>query len=145
MAIAALCCGIVGIIVGLVPFMFIASGALAISAILSGAVGIQRAARHEATNRSMAIAGLITGVIAAILAAWGTAIVFGGLNSLGNDLNRVQSDTGARAARLASDQHIAAYQEHRLIREGEFLGNISASPATAPTPVTERSMVPAAR
>lgn len=139
--IAALCCGIAGILTGIVPFMFLTSAALAGCALVFGAVGIQRVGRHEATNRGVAIAGLITGAIAAILAAWGIAIVFGGLNSLGNDLNRVQHDTGARAARLATDQHLVAYQEHRLIREGEFIGNLSATPPTAPTPVTERSRV----
>ena len=138
MGVAALCCGIAGILLGLVPFMFFATGALAACAIVFGATGIHRAARHEATNRGMAVAGLIAGVIAALVALWGTAIVFGGLHALSDDLGRVQSDTGAHAVRLPNDQRIAAHDAQRLIREGEFIGNLSAppSPVTPPTPVT---------
>ena len=144
MGVAALCCGIAGILLGLIPFMFFATGALAACAIVFAATGIQRANRHEATNRGMAVGGLIAGVIAALVAIWGTSIVFGGLSSLGDDLGRVQSDTGANAVRLPHDLHIAAYDEQRLIRQGEFIGNLSGSPVTPPTPVTVRFPVPSA-
>jgi hypothetical protein len=144
MGIAALCCGVAGMLLGLIPFMFIATGALAACAIVFAATGIQRAGRHEATNRGMAIGGLITGVIAALMALWGAIIVFSGLHSLGNDLGMVQSDTGASAARLQHDLHVAAYDEQRLIRQGAFIGNISGSRVTPPTPVTVRLRVPQA-
>ena len=145
MGIAALCCGIAGILLGLIPFMFIATGALATCAIVFAATGIHRTVRNEATNRGMAVIGLITGVVAAFVALWGASIVFGGLNSLGNDLGRVQSDTGANAARLSRDLHIAAYDEQRLIRQGEFIGNLGASPVTPPTPVTVQLLRPNGR
>jgi hypothetical protein len=136
MGVAALCCGIAGILLGLIPFMFLATGALGACAIVFAATGIQRAARHEATNRGMAVGGLIAGVIASLVAIWGAAIVFGGLNSVSNDLGRVASDTGANAVRLPYDQHIAAFDEQRLIHQGEFIGNLHGSPVTPPTPVT---------
>ena len=141
MGIAALCCGIAGILLGLIPFMFIATGALAACAIVFAATGMQRAARHEATNRGMAVGGLIAGVVAALVALWGASIVFGGLHSLANDLGTVQSDTGANAAHLSRDLHIAAYDEQRLIRQGEFIGNLGGSPVTPPTPVTVRQLL----
>lgn len=52
LGIAALCCGLVGILVGLIPFMFLASGALGILAIVFGIVGF--AAPRERKHRTAA-------------------------------------------------------------------------------------------
>jgi EamA domain-containing membrane protein RarD len=73
LGIAALCCGLIGVLVGLIPAVFLGSGALGILGITFGIIGIRRVKRGEATNRGMAIIGLITGVIAAALAIWASS------------------------------------------------------------------------
>jgi hypothetical protein len=75
LGIAALCCGLVGILVGLVPLMFLASSALGVVAIVFGMIGIRRISRGEASNRAIAIAGLATGVAAFALSLAGLTIV----------------------------------------------------------------------
>lgn len=71
--------------------MFLASGALGILAVVFGLVGIRRAGRREASNRGMAIAGLVTGVIAFAMAIWGISVILSGLNSLSGELDRASS------------------------------------------------------
>lgn len=119
LGIAALCCGLVGIVVGLVPFMFLASGALGILAIVFGSVGIRRVGRHEASNRGMAIAGLATGVAACALAIAGVSIVMTGMNSIGHELDRLDGS----AAPAAQAQHSVIHQEDRMVHQGLWVGN----------------------
>lgn len=120
LAIAALCCGLVGILVGLIPLMFLAAGALAILAIVFGIVGIRRVSRREATNRGMAIAGLIAGVAAAAMAIWGISIVFSGINQLDNEINKLDSSTGTAQVHA---QRVVNHQEHRMIAQDIFVAN----------------------
>jgi hypothetical protein len=120
LGIAALCCGLVGLLIGLVPLMFLASGTLGILAIVFAVIGMRRARRGEASNRFMAIVALGTGIGASILAITGVVIVFSGLNTLSHDLNNV-ADTTAPAAAHATQ--VAASQEDRLIHQDLFIGN----------------------
>jgi hypothetical protein len=121
LGIAALCCGLVGILIGVVPIMFLASGALGIVAIVFGLVGIRRAQRGEASNRGMAIIGLGSGVGASILAITGIVIVFSGLNTLSHDLGNAAGSTTAPAAAHATQ--VATVQEDHLIHQDLFIGN----------------------
>jgi len=57
-----LCCGLIGMLTGLVPIMFLASGALGIVAIVFAVIGMRRAKHGEASNRGMAIIGLGAGI-----------------------------------------------------------------------------------
>jgi hypothetical protein len=59
LGVAALCCGLVGILMGLIPIMFLASGTLGILAVVFGFIGLLPAQRKEASNRGVAIAGLV--------------------------------------------------------------------------------------
>jgi hypothetical protein len=120
LGIAALCCGLVGLLIGLVPLMFLASGALGILAIVFAVIAMRRAQRGEASNRSMAIVALGTGIGASILAVTGIVIVFSGLNTLSHDLSNVVVP-GAPA--VAHATQVAASQEDRLIRQDLFIGN----------------------
>jgi hypothetical protein len=121
LGIAALCCGLVGMLIGLVPLMFLASGTLGILAIVFAVIAMRRAQRREASNHSMAIVALGTGIGASILAITGIVIVFSGLNTLSHDLNHATSSTTAPAAAHASQ--VATSQEDRLIHQGLFIGN----------------------
>ena len=121
LGIAALCCGLVGLLIGLVPLLFLASGALGILAIVFAITGLRRAQRGEASNRFMAIVALGTGIGASILAITGIVIVFSGLNTLSHDLSNTTGSTTAPAAAHATQ--VATSQEDRLIRQDLFIGN----------------------
>lgn len=119
LGIAALCCGLIGILVGLIPFMFLASGALGILAIVFGIIGIRRVGRSEASNRGMAISGLVTGVAAFALAIWGIVIIMSGLNAVSTELN----DLDHAAAPATQEQHAVTHQENRMVHQGLWIGN----------------------
>jgi Domain of unknown function (DUF4190) len=120
LGIAALCCGLVGILVGLIPIMFLLSGALGILAIVFGAVGIRRVRRREASNRGMAITGLVSGIAAFALAIWGISIVFSAANSLNEELSRIHSDvSNVPTQTQASIDH----QEHEFVHQGAWVWN----------------------
>lgn len=122
LGIAALCCGLVGMLIGLVPLMFLASGTLGILAVVFAVIGMRRAQHAEASNRSMAIIGLGTGIGASILAITGIVIVFSGLNTLSHDLGTVARGTTAPPA-AAHDTQVATSQEDRLVHQVLFIGN----------------------
>jgi hypothetical protein len=119
--IAALCCGLVGMLTGIVPIMFLVSGTLGIVAIVFAVIGMRRAKHGEASNRSMAIVGLGAGIGASILAIVGIVIVFSGLNTLGRDLYNAAGTTSAPATAYAT--HVATSQEARMIHQDLFIGN----------------------
>lgn len=119
--IAALCCGLVGMLTGLVPIMFIASGALGIVAIVFAVIGMRRAKQGEASNRGMAIIGLGAGIGASILAITGIVIVFSGLSTLSHDLYNATGTASAPATAYAT--HVATSQEERMIQQALFIGN----------------------
>ena len=121
LGIAALCCGLVGLLIGLVPILFLASGTLGILAIVFAVIGMRRAQHGEASNRSMAIVGLGAGVGASILAITGIVIVFSGLNTLSHDLNYAASSTTAPA--VAHAAQVATSQEDRMLSQDLFIGN----------------------
>lgn len=117
--VAALCCGLVGILVGLMPIMFQASGALGVVGIVLGFIGLRRVSRGEASNQGMAIAGLVTGVLALGLAIYGLSVVVAGLNQLETDLGH--GTNGAHA--LVQVQHVILQQESHLIHQLLWIGN----------------------
>ena len=106
---------------GLVPIMFLASGALGIVAIVFGVIGMRRAKHGEASNRGMAIIGLGAGVGASILAITGIVIVFSGLSTLSHDLYSATGTTSAPATAYATQ--VATSQEERMIQQALFIGN----------------------
>lgn len=121
LGVAALVCGIVGVVIGLIPLLAVPALALGILAIVFGAVGIRRVGRGEANNRGMAITGLITGLIALALAIYGFTVVNSAVNSLNDDLNNANTSSGA--ASFQSAQQRADRQEHHLIHQGYFITN----------------------
>jgi hypothetical protein len=125
LGIAALCCGLVGVAVGLIPLMFVLSGILGILAIIFGAIGFRRVSRHEASNKWQALIGLIAGVVSTVLAIVGIVIIVSSLNKVSKDLNSQQSNisTGAAQSTITADQQRVSYHEHQLIDRGFFIGN----------------------
>ncbi|MDP9452736.1 MAG: DUF4190 domain-containing protein [Actinomycetota bacterium] len=72
--IAALVVGIVALVLSWIPFLGLL---LAIVAVVLGIVGIRKASRGMATNKGMAIAGLVTGGVALLIGAFFTITVVG--------------------------------------------------------------------
>ncbi|WP_157930788.1 DUF4190 domain-containing protein [Glycomyces xiaoerkulensis] len=60
---AGLVCGIVAVALSLVPVLNVFTWPLGVLAIVFGAIGWSRANRGQATNRTIAITGLVLGVV----------------------------------------------------------------------------------
>lgn len=119
LGVAALCCGLAGVLLGLVPLLFLGSGALGILAIVFGITGVRRAMRRRASNRGIAFTGLLTGVVAVALAIWGVVIIVSGLNAVSGELDHL--DHGTAPPIPASP--MVTNQEDHLIHQALFLGN----------------------
>ncbi|MDP9235567.1 MAG: DUF4190 domain-containing protein [Actinomycetota bacterium] len=82
--VAALVFGVVALVLAVLVIFFPLAGLLGLVALILGVVGMGRASRGVATNRGQALAGLITGLLALIIAiVAGVAIgsfVFGHAN-----------------------------------------------------------------
>ena len=117
--ITALCCGVVGIVVGLVPFAFPVSVALGACGIVFGSLGFLRAKRGEASNRGMALAGLITGIVAAAMAIIGFIFLLVGLTTVTGDLDSYNYASPASPTAT----HSVFYQMDRMAHQGLFIGN----------------------
>jgi uncharacterized membrane protein HdeD (DUF308 family) len=68
MGVAALVVGVVALVLAVLIVFFPIAGLLGIIAIILGAIGMGRGSRGEADNRGQALAGLITGILALLLA-----------------------------------------------------------------------------
>jgi uncharacterized membrane protein HdeD (DUF308 family) len=68
MGVAALVVGVVALVLAILVLFFPIAGLLGLIAVILGAIGISRASKGEADNRGQAVAGLITGALALILA-----------------------------------------------------------------------------
>lgn len=119
LGIAALACGLVGIFAGFIPLLFIVTGSLAILAVFFGIVGIRRARSGDATNGPVAIAGLIAGLIALGMLVWGLSVVYSGLSRLDTEFDHI----GQQGTSQSAAQRVIDNQEHRMIRQGMFIGN----------------------
>lgn len=75
--------------------------------------------QDEASNKGMAIAGLVTGVIAFALAIWGITIIMSGLNQVSTELNELDH----AAAPATQAQHAVTHRENRMVHQGLWIGN----------------------
>jgi len=119
LGVAALVCGLAGILLGQVPLLFLGSGALGVLAIVFGIIGFRRARRGMASNRAMAVTGLVTGVVAFGLAIWGVVIIMSGLNTVSGELDHLDHGT----ASPAQATHAVVNEEDLLVHQSLFLGN----------------------
>ncbi len=75
LGIAALILGIVGVVIGIIPFFFWVAGILGVIGLILGFVGRGRARRGEATNGTMALWGIITSAVAVVVSIVGLVIL----------------------------------------------------------------------
>lgn len=71
LGIAALCTGIIGALLALIPFVFWVGGILGLLALIFGIVGWSRARKGQATNGGVARFGLLVGVLTLALSVVG--------------------------------------------------------------------------
>jgi hypothetical protein len=91
MSIAALVCGIVGVVVGIIPLLAIAALALGLVAVVLGVISWRKG---KAVGKSQGRAGAILGVIAVALSILGMVIVSNAFDELDDGLECIeQADT----------------------------------------------------
>ncbi|MER6999276.1 DUF4190 domain-containing protein [Streptomyces sp. NPDC000410] len=73
---AALILGIIGAVAGIFIILFWLSGVLGVIGLILGLVGLGRIKRGEATNKGVAITGVILSVVSLILAVVGAVVTF---------------------------------------------------------------------
>lgn len=100
---AALILGVIGALSGLIPLLFWLAGILGVIALILGLTGRGRAKRGEATNKGIALAGTILGLVAMGLAVFGAYTVFKAADDLVDDLNKSVSDTKAKDTASSGD------------------------------------------
>ncbi|MCK6209980.1 hypothetical protein KZX45_05425 [Georgenia sp. EYE_87] len=72
MGLAALILAVISLLIAWIPFLGLLGGLGGLIAVVLGAIGLGRAKRGEATNRGTAIAGIVIGVLAILLAVAST-------------------------------------------------------------------------
>ncbi len=92
---AALILGIIGALSGLIPFFFWLAGILGVIALIMGLAGRGRAKRGGATNKGVALAGAILGLISLIMSVVGAVILFKAVDDAVNDIDKATSDSSA--------------------------------------------------
>jgi hypothetical protein len=75
LGIAALILGIVGVVIGIIPFFFWVAGILGVIGLILGFVGRGRVKRGEASNGTMALWGIITSAVAVVVSIVGLVIL----------------------------------------------------------------------
>ena len=81
LAVAALVCGIIGVIAGAIPLLFFLAWVLGVIALVLGFTGRSASKRRDGAGRKQATAGVILGAVAVILGVVGVVI----LNNIIND------------------------------------------------------------
>ncbi|MFD8572235.1 DUF4190 domain-containing protein [Streptomyces sp. NPDC059639] len=90
---AALILGIIGALSGVIPLLFWLAGVLGVIALILGLTGRARAKRGEATNKGVALAGAILGLVAMGLAVFGAYTTFKAVGDAVDEINKSVSDT----------------------------------------------------
>jgi hypothetical protein len=97
LALAALICGIVGILFGFIPFTFWVAGVLAVVAIPLALASLGRAKRGAA-SKGLTWAGLAAGVVALVLAIVGAVVVFTAVSELSDSLQQTSDQLDQTSA-----------------------------------------------
>lgn len=88
LGIAALTLGVIGVISGLVPFLFWLAGLLGVLALVLGLVGRGRAKRGLATNKGMALAGVLLAIASLVLSVIGAYLTFVAVKDAVDEVNK---------------------------------------------------------
>ncbi|GAA2872023.1 DUF4190 domain-containing protein [Nonomuraea rubra] len=95
LGIAALVIGIIGVLTGVIPILFFASGTLGLLAVIFGFVGRARASRGTASNGGLALSGAILGLISMGLATWGLVVTVSAVGDAATRLDKALASATA--------------------------------------------------
>jgi ABC-type nickel/cobalt efflux system permease component RcnA len=94
-SIAALVCGIVGVVFGLIPILFVISLSLGCVAIVLGLIARSQRRHYPSLKKTMSTWALALGALALVLGVAGIAIVNSTMNQLDSDLDCIDRATTA--------------------------------------------------
>ncbi|MEV1022344.1 DUF4190 domain-containing protein [Streptomyces sp. NPDC050264] len=100
---AALILGVIGALSGLVPILFWLAGVLGVIALILGLTGRGRAKRGEATNKGVALTGVILALASLGLAVFGAYTTFKAVDDAVDQINKSVSDTKAKDTKSSGD------------------------------------------
>ncbi|MEO3976257.1 DUF4190 domain-containing protein [Streptomyces sp. CAU 1734] len=95
LGVAALVLGVLGLITGPIPLIFWLGGTLALLALIFGLVGRGRAKRGEASNKGVATAGAVLGLLGMIGATIGAAITIMAVDDAVDEINKATTPASA--------------------------------------------------
>ncbi|WP_432142897.1 DUF4190 domain-containing protein [Streptomyces sp. bgisy084] len=107
MGITALVLGIVGLVLGLLIILFWMSWLPALLAVVFGSVGLSHARRGRATNRGMALAGVILGVVGLLAAAGGAVLTVTAVKKVTDDARAKVKEVRASASASEKARHLS--------------------------------------
>lgn len=101
LGVAALVVAIIGLLVAWIPFFGLLGIVLGIAAVILGFIGRGRAKRGEANNGGVALAGILLGILAVVVAGASTVIAAFVVKEVGGGdyidcLNKAGNDTSAQ-------------------------------------------------
>ncbi|NEB73971.1 DUF4352 domain-containing protein [Streptomyces sp. SID14478] len=100
---AALILGVIGVLSGLLPILFWLAGTLGVIALILGLTGRGRAKRGEATNKGVALAGVLLALASLGLAVFGAYTTFKAVDDAVDEINKSVSDTKAKDTKTSGD------------------------------------------
>jgi hypothetical protein len=104
MAVAALVCGIVGLVLGFIPLLFVIAWALGITAFVLGLVARGRAKRNpEIGRKTMATWGVVLGVAAFAMGCVGYAVLDDIFTDTEEELEQIDENLQRDLDRLEED------------------------------------------
>jgi hypothetical protein len=74
-AVASLVCGIIALVLSWIPFINVLALILGVVAVVTGIIGLRRTREPAVGGKGLAVAGLTTGIVGALLAVWVLASV----------------------------------------------------------------------
>ncbi|WP_351227919.1 DUF4190 domain-containing protein [Streptomyces sp. NPDC002133] len=92
---AALILGIIGALSGVIPFFFWLAGILGLIGLILGFSARGRVKRGEATNKGVALTGVILGLVSLVLSVVGAVITFKAVGDAVDEINKATSGTSA--------------------------------------------------
>ncbi|MBT2445092.1 DUF4190 and DUF4352 domain-containing protein [Streptomyces sp. ISL-36] len=86
LGVAALVVGIVGLVFGIIPFLFWLGGILGVLALIFGIIGHGRARKGEATNKGAALTGIILGAVTIVVSLVWLIVIVTAVKDVANDM-----------------------------------------------------------
>ncbi|MFE6689095.1 DUF4190 domain-containing protein [Streptomyces sp. NPDC057743] len=117
MGVAALVLGLVGCALGVLIFLFWLSWLPAVLAVIFGGVGLSQARAGRATNKGMAVAGLVLGIIGVLAAVAGAVFTVVLVDDARTRTKEVKTEQ--RVEKKAAEESAAAEEKARHLSFGE--------------------------